>query len=378
MIGKNQKETLLIDIGSAAVSGALLDTHKNGLPQIGAVSRVPIGSGTKATREALEPKMFEALKKLLEQYKTHKGVVRVVLGSPWHNARIRVVSSHSKKAKVVTEKTIEKTVEKYQDEKPPASGNVDLEAVAVQVMVNGYNTAVKHPVRGTSLKINLYESEISSGLYKKITDTFGSVLPHNRISFSTFPMVALASLRQITDEESFVFVDVSGELTDVGVVYEDGLHYLASFPTGYLSIARDVGGDSVGDASSRLSLMIRNELSVDEEAIINQQFQKSFATWITSFEEVVKNASEKIPVPHSVFVMSGKEPLRWIKKGFDEQNTLNMKARPVEASSVQRHVALGEGGSFDVFLALSALFFHTGEDDVIGENHPRRGVHQRT
>lgn len=368
---------LIIDIGSASVSGALVSVSKHGVPELTDVFRSPIGKGSGETRKALEPLMLTALDELMKHYQTHKGSVRVVVASPWYDAQVRFITSKSEKAVFASEGTIEKTVERYQNEKPPRSGNVDIEAIAMQVKVNGYPTALLNPVKGTRLGIHLYESEMKQDLYTKIQDTVGKTLPHARISFSTFPLVSGVSLREILDEDSFIYVDVTGEVTDISIVHNDGLQYLASIPVGYQNILRTIGGDQIGDASSRLSLLTRGELTVDQEATLRPQFEKAFAEWQTQFEEVLHTASEKVPIPGSLYVVSDKEPVKWIISGIESWGSMQLSPKAITSSMVQKFISVGENGQFDVFLALSALFFHMGEEEVVGEEKPRAVVYSR-
>ena len=372
-----KKEDLIIDIGSSTVSGGVLSTHSKGVPEISNVKRIQIGTGTKETKDALDLRMKEALANLLKEYKGHRGKIRIVLSSPWHNANVRIVSSHSKKSVNISEKTIERTVLKYKDEKPPETGNVDVEAVAMQVKVNGYATSLKHPVEGTNMKINLYESEIPKSLHDSISDEVGKEFPNSKITFNTFPLVSGISIREITSEESFVYLDIGGEITDISVVYGDGLYYLASFPIGYQTILREIGGENTGDTSSRLMLMAKGELSIDEEAVLAPQLEKTFSSWIENFENTIRASSGKVPIPRSAFLISDKNHLDWLAKEIDKKNTIQIKTIPVVSSLVQKHITLGENGSFDMFLSLSAIFFHIEEGELLGEQSPKRVVYSR-
>ena len=164
--------TLLIDIGTTSVGATLVQVGKTNTPLLTKVTRVPVGSGTSDSRKALLTNTEEALKKLLETYA--KGPppdrIHVVVASPWHEAHIRTITSTSERPVRISEKTVFSAVQKYQNEKPPNEGNVDIEAVAVHVQVNGYSTALQRAISGTDISVNLYESEMRSDLQKKSRD----------------------------------------------------------------------------------------------------------------------------------------------------------------------------------------------------------------
>lgn len=373
---KPQKGVLIIDVGSASV-GAALVREKNGVPLLEQVKRVPIGAGSKETRDALQERMLAAFKELVASYAGDLREVRIVTASPWNEARIRTVHSKTEKPSAVSIQTIEKTIDQYKNEAPPASGNIDLEAVAVQVRVNGYTTALAEPVMGSAVRINLYESEMSESLQRSLIEAVQEHLPRAHVSTHTFPLIAGAGLRLISDEKSFLFVDVGGEVTDLGIMHTDGVHFLATLPIGYWSLMRDMGGEQVGDMSSRMTLWIKNELSPEEEVALSQKFEPSFKKWITELENALVEASDLVPIPRTLFLLSDKEPIGWFKKGIELYGTKNLEPTGVQPAMLQRFVEIGEEASFDTFISLAALFFHTGEDEVVGEPTPAKVVYSR-
>lgn len=373
MAQKNTPDsTLLIDIGTASVGGAFVSIGKNKSPLLSKVTRVPIGSGTLSSRDALVSHAEEALKTLMEKYaKDSPKFVRVVVSSPWHEAHIRTIISTSEKRAYVTEKTVLNTVLKYQNEKPPHEGNSDVEAVATQIKVNGYPTALARGVLGTSISINLYESEIKSAIERTLANPIEKAFPNASLTFNTFPLVATVALRTISNETGFIVADVTGEMTEIAILHDDSIRHLASFPIGFYSIARDSAknkkSEGIGDTLSRLALLARNELSEEEAARIQQSFEKAFIEWKNAFEEVIQSASEHTPIPRTMYILSDKEPLVWIKRGIEAGNTYALEVIPVNAPLIQTFVEVGESGYYDIFLSLSALFFHTGKANVLGE-----------
>lgn len=362
-------QTLLVDIGSASVGGALLTEHKTGVPELSHVKRVPIGTGSEEGKATLPEAMKTALATLLKEYAPlmKRGTVRVVLAAPWHHAKIRTIQSSTEKPIQVSLHTIERLVEKYKNEAPPEAGRADLEAVAVQVRVNGYPTSVTRAVEGMSVKVNLYESELDTAVKTAIGETIARELPGVSASYHSFPMIAGTALRVASVENNFTFADVGGEITDLGIVHADGIHFLASFPVGWQTIARDMPGGA-GEALTRLALYARGELSPEEQATTEAAFAKSFKPWMTACEDALKEASEQVPIPRTLFLMSDSEPLAWIEKGITNLGTMHLAPTPIDTPLIQRLVAVGDEGVYDVFLALSALFFHTSVTEVVGEN----------
>lgn len=364
---------LIIDIGSASVGASVVHVSKE-IPTIEHVLRIPIGVGSQETRASLEKQMLKALDELLKAYEGAYTDVRVVVASPWEEAHIRTLKSKSEKSASVSMRNIEHLVEMYKDEKPPMSGNVDVEAVAVQIRVNNYPTALEKPVAGTDVAINLYESEMSAALHKALIESVETHIHAEKIAFYTFPLIASAAIRAITDETSFTFVDIGGEVTELGVMHGDALYYLASIPSGFWSLLRDIGGERVGDARSRLALWTKNDLEPKEASSVQEKFTKSFAPWLLELEDTLKEAGAIVPIPRTLFLMSDPEPAQWIRKGIENGGTMNLAPTVIAPPAVQRFADIGEGGVFDVFLCLEAIFFHIGGDTVVGEPKPVRMV----
>lgn len=374
---KQKKGALILDIGSARVSAAVSHV-RNQAVVLERTADAPIGAGSKETREALEKQMLTTLAELVKKYAEDQYTeIRIVVSAPWHHAQIRTIHSKTEKPESISIASIEKVIEQYKNEAPPKSGNVDVEAVAVQVKVNRYSTSLKEPVTGTNTTINLYESEMPQSLQRSIIGVVQKEIPDVRISFHTFPLVSGTALRSMMLQTSFVFIAVGGEISELGVMHQDGIHFLGSIPIGYWTLVRDMGGDKVGDTRSRLALWIKGELSSDEEQAISKTFTKAFTPWLKEFEDMLKETSTLVPVPRSVFLMSDIEPESWFKKGIEDLGTMNLAATPITAATVQRFVEIGEGSSFDVPLSLAAVFFHIGELTVVGEPEARKMVYSK-
>lgn len=366
---------LIVDVGSASVGAAVASVSANAL-LIEKVTRVPIGAGSQETRDQLQKQTEAALATLLKQYPDTYSAVHVVLAAPWHDAHIRTIHSKTDKPVPVSEKSIERIVTQYKNEAPPQAGNVDVEAVAVQVQVGGYTTSLTQPVSGTRTRLNLYESEMSQSLQGTLQGIVGEHISAP-LAFHTFPLIAGVSLRAVMLETSFIFIDIGGEVTELGVMHSDGIHFLGSIPVGYWTLVRTMGGEKVGDTRSRLTLYTKGELSPEEDATVAASFEAAFAPWLNEFEDMLKEASALVPVPRSVFMLSDGEPAPWFKKGLEMHGTMNLSPSLITNATIQRFVELGEGGTFDPFLVLEALFFHMGERAIIGEPQAQKMVYSK-
>ncbi len=370
---KHGHQDLVVDFGSSSIGGAFVVHASKQNPTMSQVKRVPIGGGTQTTRENLMPLATEAFKTLLSGFQAGPAParVRIVLASPWYNAKIKTVTTKSDKSARITSASIVRAVHEYQAKNKEASpggpGRVPVESVITQAYVNGYPTAVKKPVVGSAVKINLYESETDESLVRTITDLVKAAFPGAAISFHSFPLLAFIILRAERQEASFIFLDIGGEVTDVAVVHRDSLRFLASFPHGALSLVRDIGGEKgIADTASRLALFARGELTDAEAKAFTDSFAKAASSWNTEYEKILEAAASEVPVSQTTFVAADREELPWLLAMLKQgHGVFSARSIPLSNDYFQSSVTLGDGGFYDAFLSLAAVFFHIQNQDLM-------------
>jgi len=370
---RDSKDFLIIDIGSASVGAAVGRTEK-GEVFLGKVRRQAVGAGSSEVRATLEKQTVAALDTLLKEYAGSYAKVHVVVSSPWHTGTIRTVKSKSEKPASISVNTIERLIEKYKNEKLPSAGNVDVEAAALHIKVNNYPTALHAPVTGSDIAVNLYESEMPKAVHQAFADHVRVHIDAGKIAFYTFPLLASASFRTITNESSFIFMNVGGEVTELGIVHGDALQFLGSIPSGYWTVMRALGGKSIGDTRSRLTLWEKSQLAPEDTASLDADFEKAFGPWLEELQSMLKEAGSVVPTPRTLFLMSDNESAGWIRKGIEKSGSMSLSPTIITPATLQHFLNTEQGSSFDVSLALEAIFFHMSAREVIGEPEPRRVV----
>lgn len=372
----SHERTLLVHIGTAYVRAALTTPQGRELNRF---TKTPIGFGSSLVRSALLKHTASALKETLKGFETTKiDAVKVVVSSPWYHASIRSVHSTAKKETPITSDTVLRAVERYKDEVPPKAGRSDLEAVAVQVLVNGYPTNLKHLVHGTSLKVNLYESEIDTDVKDLFLTEVTRVAPHATVNLYSFPLAFSLGIREIAVPTSYIALDMGGEVTDVVLVDHDAFSFLGSIPIGYYSIARSIGGDAEGavhDTLSRLALLERKELTDAEAEKLQEKQQKALTSWHKAFGDLLETAGAHAPIPRTVYVSSETTVSPWLTTSLKEKYATH-HFESLSPAFVSDLVVPGkEGGTFDVPLSLIKVFFMLSTDDVFGASEA--GVNEK-
>jgi len=367
--------SLILDIGSASLGACLTDKRKKESPELSHVKRTPFSvTVDQKNPGSLQGALIENLKVLLAEYQKMGAMrsVHVVLSSPWYQSHLKTIFSKSEKPVRVTHATVSHTVNNYRakkaKEEPLPAGHTSIESVITQAYVNGYQSLIEKPLLGTALKIELYESVADSAFVNLVTEAIHGVFHEAHISFHSLPLISFVTLRSLRDEEGFTFLDIGGEVTDVAIVHKDGLRFLGSFPRGAKKLLSDInqGKDGSGMAS-RASLYVKGELSADEGASFAAGFSKAAALWNKDYEQILEQAVDDVPVPSTTFLIADKEELGWYRKVIEINESGTFPTHPIALTPdfFQTAITLGNGGVYDAFLSLEALFFHTEKKELI-------------
>ncbi|MES2135166.1 MAG: hypothetical protein V4449_02940 [Patescibacteria group bacterium] len=368
---KKGRTELILDIGSASVGVCVATFTKGQKPLVTHTKRVPIRTDSAEALGGIQALALEALKKNLENipHTSKPEVIHVVFAAPWYASEIKIVVSESDKVLKIGRATVTHAIsgQRAQDAKEIRQGRCAVESAVTQIYVNGYPTALHNPVRGKQLRVHLYESEVDVAFVEAITEIVRHSVPHVPLRFHTFPFLAFATLRALSNEENFTFVDVGGEITDVGVVNRGGLNVMQSFPKGARSLARTIAGTgSLADAISRLTLFARDELSPQESEVFSKLFSTVATSWNEDYGRIQESVLKVTPMPRKTFLMADGEALAWFQKVFSARaDMLQAELTLVTPHFFEEHVTLGEGGEYDSFLSLEVLFFAMKKEDLV-------------
>lgn len=369
--------TLVLDIDSASV-GACVLTDGVERPTLSKVKRMPIGTGAVRETAALVPLLKEALGQLLPLYADTKPArIFTVLASPWFRAQIRTLTSKSERPVRVTENSIERVVSEYK-KKEHSDGGHPLEAVPITITVNGYRTLVEHPVLGTSLGVTMYETATDSALITTVTDALAAFAPHVPVTWHSTPLVYAETILRLSGYEYATVVDVGGEMTDVMILSKRTLGFVGSIPEGSRSVTRTIAGKNpIADIASRLVMMTKGDLKDEERASLAEALRTASAGWQKSFNEILLEAGNTIPVPHHVFVVGERDELGWFRRVVEDTSTRGGAPTVVMPEFFNGALAFGDGGSYDASLALAALFFHMRNSHSLSTTYGARVVYSK-
>ncbi|MDD5050207.1 MAG: hypothetical protein PHV93_00500 [Candidatus Pacebacteria bacterium] len=386
-----QEISVLFDISSRSVGGALLKLSRHEKPKILYTARLPILFRRTPDPRELVTSTIAALTKVVEaidtegiahltftEFKDHKvKEIFLVFSSPWYISQTKIARLEKEKPFVFTESMLkgmlahEKTAyEKAADIAPEKAGKNAinlLEQKVIQIRLNGYETAKPFGQSSRSAEVNIFSSFIDSLLLDRVKDVALHSFHPQRLEIHSFPGVAFSVLRDIfPGQNDFLIVDVGGEATEISLVKNGGLLETFSFPMGHNHALRKISG--VLDVSheialSSLSLFLEGKTFVKTSGKIEGVVKDTQKEWNILFQSALGNLGEQTAIPSSAFVIAERPFSNFFKDAMktektDEKNFDEKNVTQIEPGLLALHYERNGIGEGDLFLSLEAIFLN--------------------
>lgn len=387
---ENKSLVLLVDIGSGSVGGALVRIHEGNPPHILATVRRDI-----EFQNALSPARFllmmnnalEGMLKDLQILTKGQGApsqIFCTLSSPWFILKTR----HMRIVRGALFEVSEQIVAEFLDEEiarlkedlaltlPPNEVEV-IEKKIITMKLNGYE--LKNPYGQKTSKmeivvaIGVSSNRVVSSIKRKIGQTFHT----KSMSFVSFPLVAFSALRDIfPTEKNFLFLDITGEATDVSLVERDILLGNTLFPRGKNFFIREIstGLNTVHEeAQSLFGMYMRGELTGERKKSVMDIVSRSRIEWLDRFEKALAVLAGAGTLPRTVFFLSDSDSALFfsaIIQGAQSKFLLNNGFEPrfLDALITMQFVSFESGVVRDPFLVVLSLLAYK---DVVVMNTQR-------
>ena len=162
--------------------------------------------------------------------------IEYILYAPWFTSNIEVIEE--KGNSIIDEKFIEK---KLSELSIPTNLH-SIENRIIKIEANGYTLTSIKKIQYPDVKLTVYSSYISKETYTNITNLTLKLFPHtSTISFSTNSICILQNIKQyMIYEDNVIFINPHDEITEVGVIQNDSLAFIATFPIGIHDFLRSI------------------------------------------------------------------------------------------------------------------------------------------
>lgn len=369
---------ILVDIGSASVGVARAQLSPHSSPVILDTTRndIPFQESLSSSRFiiAMNRALENALKDIKAKHKAAPAPAHIfcALSSPWFVLKSRRITFAKEEGVLVTEKLIENLLDedterlkKELSSTLPSGDIVVIERKVIKIRLNGYEIKEFYGKKTTELEI---ESVVSLSSRRAI-ETIKRLLSHfsvgSQIHFTAFPLAAFSAIRDIfPKEQNFLFLDITGEATDVSLIVRDAVKETMLFPRGKNFFIREISNKkktSHEEAVSLFSLFLRDELGAGEKQMIENIIKHSRDEWRERFEKALDIPLVYFTPVRKVFFTADADS----KKLFEEL-VASSHARMLDKNgcevcyldyaTLSNFVTFASGAMRDPFLMLEALF----------------------
>ncbi len=327
LFSKQEKVSLLVTIGSGAISAGLVAYSTGQKPTVIYSVFLPF----KIDDAPEKNKMTSAMDSLLDQVLTlvvkngfalpyrkgknkHIHTSLVSFSSPWFYSKIKKIELKQDKSFVISHGFLNSIlesegkvfIEEIDKTKENSDNTVVIENTFTDFKINGYEIKNCFDQKTKNFSASLYLSAVAKSVadvaHNQLSKHF-SLKPEN-ISMSSFPLISFAVSKNLFPTLSdFLLVLVTAEMTDIVLVNKKSVSGIVSFPSGRNFIVRQIARKFGVTAEIAVSLLrLNNNKKSDDETVAKMQEILSDAEkeWSIYFENAFTELAKNIALPSTV------------------------------------------------------------------------------
>ncbi len=321
MSASNSGEELVLvfDIGSSSVGGSLFYIGKKGIPKILYSVREPIPIEEILDIDRLLVLTLKSLKSVaskicLQGQGTPKRVF-CVLSSPWYASETRTIKYsknvpfvfNSNLADELIQKEISIFEQQYKTKNSEIEGKIrPIELKNMRTVLNGYATTNPFGQKAKDLQMDIFISMSGENILVQMENVIKQHFHIPIIKFSSFMMASFTVARDMfVNQESFLLINIGGEVTDIAMIKKDVLKEAISYPAGSNFLVRGVSKEmssSTDEAKSIISTYKEGHIDDASSLKIEPLVSKLKNQWLRKFQESLSNITSDISIPATIFI----------------------------------------------------------------------------
>ena len=330
---KKEKLVAIFDIGSGSVGGALVSIplDKKSLPTIIKSIRADI-----VTRKEVDFNLFLkdmilslnfASKSLYESRLGAPEEIICVLASPWYTSETRLIKMSKESPFTFNKKVVDGLLAKefsslkilYKNKYGEVESKPEIiEHPIIGVLLDGHHVDEPLGKKTNSIEINMIVSLTPKICLDKIKDTISKSFHSAPIYFSSFIIASYIAVRdKYVHQDSYLLLDIGGEVTDIGIVTNGILNDSISFPYGKKTLFRDICNKlkiEQRDAYEIFSLLNKTTLSDKEKEKLKPVLESVKKSWGNLFRESINSLSHISKLPNVIFLTIDADIKDWFVK----------------------------------------------------------------
>lgn len=333
-----QRFIAIFDVASASIGGAFVRLDEGKQPEIIFTTRENIPFQEKVQFSRFLDAMRKTLERVFVSMQKAGGGVAIegafcILSSPWYTSQTRLIQYDRPEPFLVTKKGIDKLLEKeielfkeskvFQRSRVGDEPPVIIESKTIQIQLNGFPVTRPIGKHTRLLELALYLSVTPANIYQSIQDAITKFWNLPRVNFSSFSFTAFDTIRDLfPHEDSFLFMDISGEVTDLSLARGGVLLESISFPSGKHMLIRAVVEKlrtTPAAAVSDMTLFFEGKATKDHADKMRDILSETTEEWLVFFRDAIAQVSEEFPVPKIIFYTADEDVARWYAEAISEK-----------------------------------------------------------
>lgn len=377
-MSSKKKSIAIFDISSGSVGGTIVSypSDKKIAPEIIFSVRNEMSSGERMQFSQFLEEILKLLNKTALEISSHGEVViddiYCFFTSPWATLHKNEIESESRENFVITEKVIEKLLEKdgntNTNQDPQFfehSDMITVERNITGVELNGYRAEKYLNQKAKNIKIYTLDLLMSKNIKSVFEKTIEDVFLRTPNIKSSMLILNIATELLHTEINDAVIIDIGNEMTEIGIADEDKISRLASFPYGENNFKRAIAAGlniDTGEARSLYKMYFNDSLENGVASKIVNMINQERKNFLHELLKNLDSLSKTQLIPNTIFISSNNEIQSWISGGIMEIDLSNIvsgrkkvKIITLDNTQVQRYIEFRDKERIDSAMGLQVI-----------------------
>ena len=339
----NSKEEIsaVFHIGSGSVTGYIVKLSKKAKPEIIYSKISPISFQKNLNLDRHLNLMMNSLdsvaKDLQKQGLLHLNftglrnrglkIAYYMLSSPWCISQAREIRMKKEEPFEISHDTLIELLNEREKEFISDNSSEDsiiIEKKIIESKLNGYKISQIYGKMAREIEITLFLSSASKSILDKIKEVTGKYFNFRSENTQSFTLSSFSIIRDFYQEEdSFIYIDVHGELTDLSIVKDGVFIESLSFPIGKNAFIRQLSEKlriSADEVVSLINIHSKDKADIPTSKKIASEVEIAIKNWSENFHTVLASLSLRMNLPRTIFItVNDNFSAFWAKKLKEEK-----------------------------------------------------------
>lgn len=272
--------------------------------------------------------------------------IHFILYSPWFTSSINIISQLE--PVILDEKFVSQKIEQFQTNKKLKI----LENQIIKIQTNGYRLEQLTETKTSDIHLQIYSSYISEQIQDLLTKVVQKYFPlKDTIHYTTSPLLISDSIKRfMVKEDNVTFLNIGGEITEMGIIKDDTLDYFTTFPIGIHDFLRGIQSNI---KTYDYDILYQKEIQIKIEKN-KEQFELLKKTWQGQVDNSLKIFGGN--VPNKIIIITDQKAQAFFIDLLSESIKSN------EESTLKNHRII----NFDISLLKDIILYKTpiGEGEL--------------